>query len=206
MNPILDRYIDGDDTAGDEICTIMEPRVRSTVGAFLGADDADGDDIVQDTLIALLGYLRRARVVPDNPTAFVVTIARNRCRNLHLWRRRRIARDVTELADQLPHAAASPLELVDTGQKRLLLRETIANLDAKCRRLLDAIYRRERTIESVRVELGLGSVQAVYHRRNICLKKAHSFLNQRLFSCRTSGDEQPRAGNPGPTDRESHDE
>lgn len=196
MQPIA-QYISGDDTAGEKICKEFEPHVRAAVHSFLGRDDADCDDVVQDTFVALLGYLRKAGIAPENPIAFTVTIARNRCRNLMLWRRRRHARDVAEMADKLPQIAASPLDLVDLEQRRALLRDAVDALEQACRSLLRAIYRQERSIESLRVELGLGTVQAVYHRRNICLKKAQSFLNQRLFDCRSIGNGKPRASKPG---------
>ena len=201
----IKRYIDGDDTAGDMICKTLEAQVRASVRRLIGPHDADGDDVIQDTLIAMLGYLRRAKVAPDNPEAFIVTIARNRCRNLHLWRRRRSARDVTELSEKLPHIAASPLDLIDEEQRRELLEEVLQNLDTHCRDLLAAIYRQGATIEELRHDLGLGSVQAVYHRRNVCIKKAQMLLNRRLFSGQTFGGRKPRSRTTPCLDKESAD-
>ena len=201
----INSYIDGDDTAGNLICKTLEVPVRASVRRLIGPHDVDGDDVVQNTLIAMLGYLRRAKVAPDNPEAFVVTIARNRCHNLHLWRQRRQAQDVTELSDKLPHIAASPLDLIDEEQRRELLEEVLQNLDTHCRDLLAAIYRQEATIEDLRHDLGLGSVQAVYHRRNVCLQKAQKLLNRRLFSGQTLEGRRPRAKTTPYPDKESDD-
>lgn len=183
----ISRYIDGDDTAGELICKTLQVQVRTSVRSLLGHHDADGDDVTQDTMIAMLGYLRRAKVPPDNPTAFAITIARNRCHNLRVWRRRRQAQDVVELAERLPHIAVSTLDLIEEEQRRRLLEEVLQNLDPACRDLLVAVYRQGAKIEDLRRDLGLRSVQAVYHRRNVCLRKAQRLLNRRLFSGRIPG-------------------
>lgn len=188
----MERYIAGDEAVGDLICSALEAPIRAAARSQLSIDDPDGDDVVQDTLVAMLTYLRRAKVTPDNPEAFAVTITRNRCLNLHLWRRRRTALDVDEMADKLPHIAASSLDLVDEEQRRGLLAETLRSLDDRCRNLLEAIYKEETTVEELRCSLGLNSVQAVYYRRNICIKKAQLFLNRRLFSCRSGSSRKLR--------------
>jgi len=179
------QYIGGDDAAAERICVALEPAVRAGVTGLLGAGDPDGDDVVQEVLLALLAYLRRTGIVPDNPAAFSVRIARNRCYNLGIWRRRRRAQDVDDHAEALPSLAASPLELMERDQKRRLVDDALADLDPPCRELLVAVYRHESSMEKLRRRLGLGSVQAVYHRRNICLEKARKFLNRRLFGCRS---------------------
>jgi len=179
----IDRYLKGDDAAGDPICATLEPSIRSMVCRILSPQDADCDDIVQDSMVTMLTYLRRSGIAPDNPQAFAVTIARNRCLNLQLWRRRRSAVDVDQVADKLPQGAASPLDLVDEKQRHGMLLEAMNNLDRSCRKLLEAVYAEEAKIEDIRRSLGLNSVQAVYHRRNICLKKARKFLSNRLFAC-----------------------
>jgi RNA polymerase sigma factor (sigma-70 family) len=188
----INRYINGDDTAGDRLCKTFASPVKSTVIKLLGSDDSDIDDVVQESLLAMLGYLRRAAKAPENPTAFVVTIARNRCFNLKLWRRRRIAQDVQDLEWKLMHVAANPLDLLDEEERKALLCRVLTKLDTRCRNLLIAIYKQETSMETLRRNLGLGSVQAVYHRRNICLKKAQKFLNRQLLNCHDSGKRKSR--------------
>ena len=158
-------------------------------------------------MIAMLQYLRRAKVVPGNPEAFAVTIAKNRCRNLHLWRNRRTARDLDEITSSVPHISASPLDLVDEAQRKDLLAETLRSLDPQCRNLLSALCREDTTVEDLRRQLGLKSVQAVYHRRNVCIKKAQALLNRRLFDCRPARDAQETgAAVADRPDKESKDE
>mgnify|MGYP000346728402 CR=1 FL=1 len=82
------------------------------------------------------------------------------------------------------------------GVDRGLLAETVQALDAGCLKLLRALYREERAVSEVRAELGLGSVQAVYHRRNVCIRKAQALLNRRLLGRRKgrNTDGGPAAG------------
>ncbi|HPF36932.1 MAG TPA: sigma-70 family RNA polymerase sigma factor [Candidatus Krumholzibacteria bacterium] len=178
------QYIDGDEGAAETICAHLESPIRTAAASILGRSDADLDDIVQDTQIAMLGYLRRSGSVPDNPVAFAVRIARNRCFNLGLWRRRRLAQNVDDHAETLPAIAANPLDLLDREQNRRIVAQALASLDPECRALLEAVYHRESSMEALRHRLGLGSVQAVYHRRNVCLEKMRKRLNRLLFDCR----------------------
>ena len=173
------------------MCASLEPAIRAAVQRLLSPTDPEIDDMVQDTLVAMLGYLQRAKQVPDNPEAFAVTIARNRCINLHLWRRRRVAQDIDAMADKIPQAALSPLELISNQQRQELVTEALEHLDEACRKLLIAIYRKQSSIEEIRRWLGLKSVQAVYYRRNACIEKAQKFLNRRLFDCRPVADTPP---------------
>ncbi len=178
------RYINGNDRVAESICERLADPIRIAVRRILTDTDRDLEDILQDSLVAFLAYLRKAGSPPDNPEAFAATIARNRCYNLVLWRRRRQAADVDDLADRLPSATVSPLDLIEERERQDLLADTLARLDERCRRLLRAIYTEGTTIESLRDTLGLKSVQAVYYRRDACLKQATKFLNRTLFSCR----------------------
>ncbi len=177
-------YICGDDAAGERVCATLDAAVRQAVYGFLSSGDADRDDVVQDALLIMLGYLRRAQDCPDNPEAFAVTVALNRCRNLYHWRRLRASIDVDDMAAHLPASDASPLDLLDAKEIRALLAEAFEALDPPCRRLLRQVYVEERTIEDLRRELGLGSVQAVYHRKAICFAKITKFFNRRRFGGR----------------------
>lgn len=177
-------YVSGDDAAGRGVCATLDAAVRQAVYAFLPADDPDRDDVVQDTLLSMLQYLRASGVCPDNPEAFAVTSALNRCRNLYHWRRLRHSVDIDEMAGRLPCADASPFELLDAHETRDLLAEALEALDPDCRDLLLEVYREEKSVEILRREAGLSSVQGIYHRKNICLKKVTKLFNRRRFGGR----------------------
>ncbi len=177
-------YIAGDDAAGDRVCTTLDSAVRQAVYGFLKPQDADRDDMVQDALLAMLEYLRTAADCPDNPEAFAVTTALNRCRNLYHWRRLRHSEDIDDLSGRISCAGDSPLDLLDAKETHDLLAEAFAALDPDCRWLLGEVYLEERTIEDLRRDLGLASVQGIYHRKNICFAKITKFFNRRRFGGR----------------------
>jgi len=179
-------YISGHDAAGQGVSASLDPVVRRAVYALLPEDDPDRDDIIQDTLIALLQYLKASGTCPDNPEAFAVTSAKNRCRNNFHWRRLRQGVDIDGLSERLPSGEAGPLDLLDARETRELLFEGLEAIDPGCRRLLRDFYLEEKSAETLRREAGLSSVQGVYHRKNVCLKKITKFFNRRLFGGRYS--------------------
>ena len=89
--------------------------------------------------------------------------------------------DVESFAESIPDIAASPLELIEEDSSRELLGSILERMDEACRALLDSIYRAETPIETLRETLGLKSVQAVYYRKDVCIRKAQKILNQMLL-------------------------
>ena len=197
-------YIAGDDEAGDRICRSLEPVIRAEVRRFLPAADLERDDIVQETLLALLAYLRRAGVGPQRPEAFVVTMAGNRCRNLYAWRKRRPTIELGEAADWLPGGDRDPLAMLEAKEVDDRIRSAFALLDAPCRRLLRSIYLEQRPMEELQREAGLGTVQGLYYRKYVCLRKLTGFLNQSWFSGRVSGAERRSPGGDGKIEAIAH--
>lgn len=184
LSAAIDQFIDGDGRTGDAICEGLEPSIRAVVHRVLTPGDPDADDVVQDTIMAVLRYLRDTAVAPNNIEAFASTIARNRCINLLVWRRRRLASDVDRFSDTIPDVGASPLELIEERSANQLLGRVLGELDDACRKLLQSIYQAEVPIEELRRALGLKSVQAVYYRKDVCIRKAQTILNQLLLSSR----------------------
>lgn len=182
-------YIAGDEEAGGRICRSLDPVVRAEVRRFLPSSDAEHDDVVQETLLGLLTYLRKAGRGPERTEAFVVTMAGNRCRNLYRWRKRRPSVELESTAEWLSGDGDDPLELLAAGELEGLLQNALARLDAPCRDLLIAIYVEGRPMEEIQKEAGLGTVQGAYYRKYSCLKKLALLLNRRWFDGRETGTE-----------------
>lgn len=180
-------YIAGDDEAGGRICKALEPVIRAEVRRFLSDTDADQDDVVQETLLGLLAYLRKAGRAPDCLEAFVVTMAGNRCRNLYRWRKRRPGVDVESASDWLRANGDDPSEALEAREMERLVRSALSRLDAPCRRLLLEIYSERRSMQELQREAGLGTVQGAYHRKYVCLKKLALLLNRAWFEGQESG-------------------
>ncbi len=177
-------YIAGDTGAGDRICRHLETPVRNEVRRFLSVADIDYDDIVQDSLIAMLSYLRKSQRCPERPEAFVVTITGNRCRNLYHWRKRRPSMEIEKASTFLVDAGDDPLEQLDGRELESLLGDAFDRLDPDCRRLLLSIYLEKSHMEELQQDAGLRTIQGVYYRKYVCLKKLGKLLNRSWFSGR----------------------
>ncbi|GJM44747.1 MAG: hypothetical protein DHS20C21_15890 [Gemmatimonadota bacterium] len=170
-------YIAGEDAAADRICRALEPIVRAEVRRFLPTTDADHDDVVQETLMSLIRYLRKAGQGPDRVEAFVVTMAGNRCRNLYRWRSRRPGVDLESTGD-LPDPGQDPLAELEAAEAEALVRKALNALDPPCRKLLLEIYVQGRPMQELQMEAGLTTVQGAYQRKYACLKKLADQLNR----------------------------
>ncbi len=189
---LMQQYGNGNDQAGEELCDILMPGLRRTIIGFLGHDDANIDDLMQDSFIALLHYLRIGGNVPDDPVPFVSTIIRNRCRNLCRWRKVRPHLNLDDIQQWYAAPDHSPLDLLVEGELLSILQEGLNSLGPSCSRLLNDIYLKKRSMNQLRQELGLSTVQAVYYRRNQCLDRLKKFFKITELSCPDHGKTKSR--------------
>ena len=172
-------YAEGDDSVGDALCRQLSPRLYKAAAKFLASPD-DRSDLVQETLVSVLAYLRRTRGFEGDVGKFAVSVACNRCRDLLRWRQRRPEQRGESLLAWTEDPARSPLDILADAEVVDLLHRGLAKLSAGCRELLTGLYLGEATVEEFRRRAGLGSVQAVYYRRMICLRELADFLQNRL--------------------------
>lgn len=174
-------YQNGDRAAAEDICHVLGEPVRLTVVDYLGKDSPDVDDVVQETLLAVVEYLGKDHAFTGNLIKFAVTVARNRCRSLLAWRRRRAQVPLELTFESLPHAGPNALDVYLDRELRETVGNALRRLDPDCRSLLEAFFVEEALVEEIRRRIGLKTVQGVYHRRMICLRKIVRLLNGRLF-------------------------
>lgn len=176
----LQAYRAGQDAAADRLVEAVRPAVALDVTRFLGRDDPEAEDVVQEALMAALGYVRRREGFQGNFVRLAVTIARNRCRDLYRYRQIRPQAEVESLADWLACPGRSALDDLEEKQLLGLLQEGLDSLGETCNWLLRELYLNRRTLDSVRERLGIGTAQGVLYRRETCLEKLRSFLKSRL--------------------------
>ncbi len=186
--PLINAFLASEPEAGEQLFAILAHHATVTARHFLNSSGPEVDDIVQDTAVAVLEWLRRREEFEGNLISFTITVARNRCRNYVNWCRRHQADDTDELAEYLADPTRGPLDNLLAEEKDSLFQEALDAMDLGCRNLLHSLYLRGESMESVRHREGLKSVQSVYHRRAVCLKKAELFLKKRLFGCSSDGD------------------
>jgi RNA polymerase sigma factor (sigma-70 family) len=177
---VLAAFFEGGAGADDELCRVLRNPVAGAVASFLGADGPETDDVIQESLMAVVGYLHRRGGFEGNLVRFAVTVARNRCRNILAWRRRRPHVPLDPLADWIAAPERSPLDAYGEEQVLTALRTSLAELGADCRDLLHALFMEMVSAEAMCERLGLTTVRAVYYRRENCLKGLQLLMNRHL--------------------------
>jgi len=180
IEEIIGAVAGGEKWAGDALFHHLEQSVRTAVRRFFSEGEADSDDVVQETILAVYRYIGDRGGFEGDLIRFAITIARNRCRNILNQRRRRPEVDLDSLANWISHPEKSPLDLLLDREIRDTLRVALGALGEVCRALLRAFYIEERTIEEIRVEMGLKTVQGVYYRRGICLEEMAKIVRRRI--------------------------
>jgi DNA-directed RNA polymerase specialized sigma24 family protein len=190
-------YAAGDDRAATSISEALDHPIRDSVRFMLGDRDIDGDDVVLEAKAAILAYVRKSGGLEGDPVAFAVTVARNRCRNVLIWRQRHPTQPLDDLTDLLADPRRSIIDTLEREELLRLLQASLDDLDEPCRDLLRNFYLRGRSAKSLRRSLGLGTFQAVYERLSVCRRKVARLLSDRLGRCSPSdspGRESPRRG------------
>lgn len=190
----------GEDGAADRLAGGLGLPLRQAAAALLGPGSPDLDDVVQESIVAVLGYVRRNGGFEGNLTRFGVTVARNRCRNLLIWRRRRPEVPVDSLADWLARPDRSPLDALLERERLRLLEEALAGLGPDCRTLLRQLYLEGVPAEELRRRSGLRTVQGIHYRKDVCLERAFRILNERLAGCSDARGRGRRRRPPGSGD------
>lgn len=195
---LIAAHLEGDQDGTEALAVVLEVELRRATSSFLGYDDPDVGDVVGESILAVLDYLLRRGEFQGDLGRFAVTVAINRCRNLLAWRQRQKLVPLEPLAAWIANDEASPLDLLLADEQQDLLQQALGGVGPACEKLLRAHYLEGKTIEAIRSDLGLESVQVVYYRRGICLKKAFRFLNRRLGGCsqggRTKDNPRPHGG------------
>ena len=180
---LIEKVLNGDDDAADHLCRQLCPAVRRALASFRFATEQDQEDIAQETLVAVISFLRRSGGFDGDLIRFATTIARNRCRNLYHWRRRWKQVPIDSLEQWIADPTRNPLEMIEGRERLSHLQRALDDLSQACRQLIRAFYLQERPMVEILRDLEVGSVQALYYRRRICLKKLLFFLKKRLGEC-----------------------
>ncbi|MCP4570917.1 MAG: sigma-70 family RNA polymerase sigma factor [bacterium] len=193
---LVARHLAGDHTGTEELARELDPALRTAARGMLGADDRDADDVVSESVVAVLDYLRRQGSFDGNLLVFGIAVTRNRCRNLQVWRQRRPQVPLESLTDWLAHPGRNPLDALVDRERLELLQEALNRLGPECRELLRAWYLEGVAVEEIRRRLGLRSIQGVYYRRTRCLEKAGESLNDLLSGCSSHAGTRPAHESP----------
>ena len=147
-----------------------------------GLSREEAGDIFQAVcldLISELSQLRDARALP----AWLIRVTSNKC--FHLKRRQHLGRtsetSESDLAS-LQDGAGSPEDLLSQIEAEQTLRESVAALSPRCRRLVEMLFFEtpSRPYSQVAASLGLAQGSIGFIRRR-CLERLRSSLGRRGF-------------------------
>jgi RNA polymerase sigma factor (sigma-70 family) len=194
----MDAYRHGNEAAGNRLATALQKPLQIEVEKYLGRDHGDIDDVVQDSIMATLGYLKHRRDFEGDLIRLSITIARNRCRDLHRWHSTKPATEITTMSDWLEDGSVSALDEIVSSERISLIQKALNAISSECRKLLHALYVAGLPTEDVRRLIGLSTVQGVYYRRTICLAEAKKFLQAQTDDRSRGGRVGGNCGTPRP--------
>jgi RNA polymerase sigma factor (sigma-70 family) len=181
--PLIDAYLAGNRDAAERLSGLLTHHARLTVKNFMNRDPLDADDLAQDSVLSVLEYLTRRGGFSGSLVHFTISVTRNRCRNHMIWKNRNSASDIEPMEAYLSDSKLGPLDLLAEKELVELLQQSMDRLEDRCRDLLRALYIEDVSIEEMRRQTGLETVQAVYYRRSRCLKLLGNLLKNRLRDC-----------------------
>lgn len=135
--------------------------------------EQDREDVFQATFLSFFKWLDRI-TRPEKVPSWLITTAQRLC-----WRRAtRRGFETIDAAGPLPDRDADDphVEAIRTEQQRALVRG-LAELNARCRRLLKALYADEQSYEWVAAEMHMAP-GAIGPTRARCLRTLRRILNQ----------------------------
>jgi RNA polymerase sigma factor (sigma-70 family) len=159
----------GDPAATPRLCKLLEPLLLSFAMSIV--QEADAEDAVQDSLIALIGNLAKRSDFEGDFMAYSKVVTRNRCIEI-LQRRKKGLEDLDPfIEDRSPGSFTDALIDLISEEREAILSVAMAKLDAGCRELLEKIFYHEIPIKKLVDGVRAKSVQVIYYRRRICLGK-----------------------------------
>ena len=75
--PVIAACLAGNREAADRLSLLLTHHARITVQNFLTNDPPDADDLVQDTVLSVLDYLKRREGFSGSLVNFTISVARN---------------------------------------------------------------------------------------------------------------------------------
>ncbi len=191
-------FLDREAGADDRLAATLSRCASITVRDFLGRPDRETDDIVQDAVVSVLAWLTRRGEFTGDIISFTITVTRNRCRNYLDWQRSQRTVPLTGQTGYVASGSPGPLDDLVAAERIAHLQAAVDDLDIACRRLLHAIYYEKRKMADLQREAGLGSLQSMYHRRAVCLKKVEKFLKKQWRGCSSRGPAKHGPAKKGP--------
>ena len=127
--PVIAAYLAGNQEAAERLSRLLDHHARITAEAFLKQNQSEVDDVIQDTVIAVMAYLKRRGEFSGSVVNFTISVARNRCRNYLIWKKRYAAADLEPLQSYLASQELGPLDTLAEKERHEFLQEALQRAD-----------------------------------------------------------------------------
>ena len=167
------RLQSGEQAAEEELARLFSPRIFAVLLART-RDRQASEDLLQDTLLAVLQELRRGSLRdPEKLVPFVHATARNLANNFIRTRNRRPRE--TEITEDLH--GVSPVDLIEIAEREQAVREALELLDSTDRRILTMTLVDDAKPGRIASELGLNS-DLVRQRKSRALRRVSDYVRE----------------------------
>jgi len=153
---LIRAILDGDEAARDQMVAQHQRRLLATAWHFLGPQDPEAEDAVQETFLAafkaLPGFEGRSSLY-----TWLNHICVNQCFTLLRKRKRLLATEREDL-ERLAEAKAEPVQHASAEQAMVLARrrklgEWMGKLNDKCRQILDLRFVQDKALAQIKEDL-----------------------------------------------------
>ena len=169
------RAAQGEPQAFGDLCQANRTALLRTAEQIV-KDKTTAEDLLQEGLLE--AYLNVAKLnSPDKILAWIRGVIRNRCYN-HLRRAKTIPFPLGRV-DQEAATAESPLDKLESAERRTNLRRAMGNLSETNRRATELFYLHEKSVKQVSHILGIsaGATRVRLNRSRSLLRKLLAYDN-----------------------------
>ncbi len=172
-------YAAGNNSAGDLIYKHLTSHIRTSVELFFGEENVNIDDIIHETIISVLEYIKLNNGFEGDLVRFSIVVARNKCKNIANLNNRYPSKPIDSVHEWLAAAGDNQLEAIITEETNTVLQKALNRIGRICKKILSGFYTDNKTAEQLKTELEFKDTQSVYYKKQVCLEKILSELPKR---------------------------
>ncbi len=176
INQAIQDYLAGVRGSDEVLFATLRPLLIDHARRLIAQDDVE--DVVQDSLTAILLNLAKRKAFNGNGLAYARQVVRNRCIEIYISRAKRGERIDQAKVESAPGNFIDPLTELELKEKRVLLGRGLMQLERPCRKILIRSILHRRPLEELMEDYRVRSVQALYYRRKKCLAKLKKILKK----------------------------
>jgi hypothetical protein len=164
-------YAAGNNSAGDLIYKHLASHIRISVELFFGEDNINIDDIIHETIISVLDYIKVNNGFDGDLIGFSIAVARNKCKNIAKLNKKYPNKSIDSMHEWLASAGDSQLEAILSEETTNIIQKALNRIGRICKKILSGFYIDDKNAEQLKTELNYKNTQQVYYRKQACLEK-----------------------------------